>query len=239
MSKKKKKRKPGTYVLGDLHGAYLALEDILIRTNLDPKEDKLIFIGDLADGLPDFDRCLQVLLSYDNLVPIIGNHDFFLMEYLKYGTINKDWVSHGGSQTIDKLISDESIIPLLKQYFSKADYYHVHDDKIFLHGGFNPKRAIDSQRKKKFATNRTLYSSAKNYDKNKQRIPVSFHKNPLKVNEIFIGHSTTKNFNPDFLSNLINIDTGIKCGGKLTLMNVNTKEYIQSKNTEYYYKSKG
>ncbi len=230
----KRKQKPKTYVIGDLHGAYLPLEDLITRTNIQP-EDKVIFIGDLADGLPDFDKCLTLLLSLDNFVPIIGNHDFFLMEFIKYGTINEEWIPSGGKATVEKLLSNESIIPLLSQYFSKADYYHIHEDKIFLHGGFNPKRAIDSQRKRKFALNRTLYSSAKNYASQKKRIPVEFHKNPLVVNEVFIGHSSTKSGKPDFISNLINVDTGIKCGGKLTMMDVDTKQYTQSKNTNYYY----
>ena len=233
----KSKCKPKTYVLGDLHGGFLPLEDIIKRTNFNFKEDKLIFIGDLADGLPDFDLCLELLLSIENFVPIIGNHDLFLMEFLKYGTINKEWESQGGKVTIEKLTSNEALISLLRQYFSKADYFYTYKDKIFLHGGFNPKRAIDSQRKRKFSMNRTLYSSAKNYEKHKKKIPVEFHKDPLEIKEIFIGHSTTKNFKPDFVSNLINVDTGIKCGGRLTLMDVDTKQYIQSNQTGFYYKN--
>jgi len=229
-----KNRKQKTYVIGDLHGAFLPLEELLRRTNVHPK-DKIIFIGDLADGHPDFDKCLKLLLSFENFVPIIGNHDFFLIEYLKYGTINEDWSKFSGASTIERLLSDEAIIPLLRQYFSKADYYHVHENKLFLHGGFNPKRAIDAQRKRKFALNRTLYSLAKTYAVQKRKIPVSFKDPGISIDEIFIGHSTTKNFKPDFVSNLINVDTGIKCGGKLTLMDIDSKNYIQSKNSRFYY----
>ena len=234
---KKRGKRSKTYVIGDIHGAYLALEDIVTRTNINSKEDKVIFIGDLADGLPDFDKCLKLLLSFENFVPIIGNHDLFLMEFLKYGTINDEWIKFSGQSTIEKLLSNESLKPLLKQYFSKADYYHVHDNKIFLHGGFNPKRAIDAQRKRKFSLNRKLYSLAKTYDQQKRKIPVSFKDAGIVVDEIFIGHSTTRNFKPDFVSNLINVDTGIKCGGKLTIMDVDSKQYIQSKNTSHYYKN--
>jgi serine/threonine protein phosphatase 1 len=232
---KGRKSKSKTYVIGDIHGAYLPLEDLLTKGNINKKDDKIIFIGDLADGLPDFDKCLELLLSFDNFIPIIGNHDFFLMEFLKYGTINEEWIPSGGVSTIEKL-NNPHIISNLKTYFSKADYYHVHDNKIFLHGGFNPKRAIDSQRRRKFSLNRKLYSLAKTYHQQKRKIPVSFKDTGIIIDEIFIGHSTTRNFKPDFVSNLINVDTGIKCGGKLTLMDVDTKQYIQSKNTEYYYK---
>ena len=82
-----------------------------------------------------------------------------------------------------------------------------------------------------------MYTLAKTYHQQKRKIPVSFRGTGIIIDEIFIGHSTTRNFKPDFVSNLINVDTGIKCGGKLTLMDVDTKQYIQSKNTEYYYKN--
>ena len=97
---KRKGRRSKTYVIGDIHGAYLTLEDIVTRTNINSKEDKVIFIGDLAVGLPDFDKCLKFLLSFENFVPIIGNHDLFLMEFLKYGTINEEWVKSSGQSTI-------------------------------------------------------------------------------------------------------------------------------------------
>lgn len=39
-----------TYVLGDIHGAFKALEQVLARSPFEPLEDRLIFLGDVADG---------------------------------------------------------------------------------------------------------------------------------------------------------------------------------------------
>lgn len=49
--------------------------------------------------------------------------------------------------------------------------------------------------------------------------------------EVFIGHTATINWNTDQpmkAANIWNLDTGGGFGGKLTIMNVDTKEYFQS-----------
>ena len=62
--------------------------------------------------------------------------------------------------------------------------------------------------------------------------------NSLDIKEIFIGHSTTKKFKPDFRANLINIDTGAGSVGTLTIMDAHRKTYIQSNKVEKLYKRK-
>ena len=37
-------------VLGDIHGAAKALTQVLERSNFDPTGDRIIFLGDVADG---------------------------------------------------------------------------------------------------------------------------------------------------------------------------------------------
>ena len=51
--------------------------------------------------------------------------------------------------------------------------------------------------------------------------------------EIFIGHTPVKEVVNR--NNVWNIDTGAGWGGKLTMMNVDTKEIIQSEETSFLY----
>ena len=49
--------------------------------------------------------------------------------------------------------------------------------------------------------------------------------------DVFIGHTSTQNWgimDPINAANIWNIDTGAGFRGKLTIMNVETKEYFQS-----------
>lgn len=122
MAKKDKNYK--TYVLGDLHGAYKSLVQVMLKSNFDYNNDKLIFIGDLADGWDDLERCLDLLLKIKNLVVIIGNHDIFLMNYLKNQKITPKWLRCGGKNTIDILEKNPLILPKLQRFFENARYYN-------------------------------------------------------------------------------------------------------------------
>jgi serine/threonine protein phosphatase 1 len=42
-----------TFVIGDIHGAYLALKQVLERSDFDYENDLLITIGDIVDGWSD------------------------------------------------------------------------------------------------------------------------------------------------------------------------------------------
>ena len=65
--------------------------------------------------------------------------------------------------------------------------------------------------------------------------PINSKTELLKVkayNEVFVGHTTTQKPYPDMkpvhTSNVWNLDQGAGWSGKLTLMNIDTKEYFQS-----------
>lgn len=228
-----------TYVLGDLHGAHKALLDVLRKVNFNYEEDTLIFIGDLADGWGYFNECVKILLKIKNFVPILGNHDLYLMKYLNSGKINPNWLKQGGEKTL-KILKESSDYDFLKlsDYFRLSKYYHIIEDKMFCHGGFNQNRLITKQKLTTFSINRRLSKLAKNYHKQGLKIkPIFDEQNSIKIKEIFVGHSPTKNLKPSFYANLINVDTGAGSMGCLTLMNVYNKQYVQSNKCTKYYKS--
>lgn len=58
------------WVMGDIHGAYKALEQCLIRSGFDYENDRLIQLGDIVDGYPDAFECVEELLKVKNLISI-------------------------------------------------------------------------------------------------------------------------------------------------------------------------
>ena len=89
-----------TFVLGDVHGAHKALKQVIERSGIDKKKDKLICLGDVADGWPDVYECFEELLKFDNLIYVIGNHDRWLQDYFHYGRTPTIWTTQGGEATI-------------------------------------------------------------------------------------------------------------------------------------------
>ena len=51
------------FVLGDIHGGYKSLIQVFERSKFDYNNDKLIVIGDIADGWPETKKCVEELTS--------------------------------------------------------------------------------------------------------------------------------------------------------------------------------
>lgn len=221
------KRKPRVYALGDIHGNYNALIDVLKKSNFNYENDTLYFLGDLADGHPYPSECLHELMKIKNFYPIMGNHDLFLKEWIYDKKVNNRWLKLGAYETIKFFEDDED---LLKQYFEKTQYYVIYNDNFLCHGGFNHKRLITKQKKINFCINRTLYQTSFSYEKIGIKFkPIYDENNSQKIKYIVIGHSPTKNYLPCFNSNLINIDTDAGNRGKLTLLDLDNHSFYQSK----------
>lgn len=63
------------YVIGDIHGQDEALKEVLNKVRFDYKKDRLIVLGDVADGGVNTYEVIEELLKIKNLIYIIGNHD--------------------------------------------------------------------------------------------------------------------------------------------------------------------
>lgn len=233
-------RKDKVYCLGDIHGNYKGLKQVLDSVNFDKSKDTLIFLGDLADRWPQPVECLEELMSIKNLIALKGNHDLFLQKWAEFKIIDKRWPKQGGEQTIELFDKVNGSLDLYKQYFNKAlpFYYDEFTKTFFCHGGFNHKKIITKQKRIIYSVNRTLYEVAKKYEHNPHLyFDVEYdEENSKTIDKIFIGHTPTPNHLPHFCGNLINLDTGSGNGGKLTLMDIYTKQYTQSEFSKKLYR---
>jgi len=218
------------FALGDCHGNFKALKQCLERSNFNYSEDKLIVLGDVCDGFPYVKECFEELLKIKNLVYILANHDAWCLEYYDKGVVDYNglpkevWTSQGGYNTLNSY--GEKMIETHLNLLKNAPLYHLEDDCLFVHGGIDPHQPdIDKQDPQVLLWDRDLlwYAKTKNSSK-------SWYKYG-GYNKIFIGHTTTQQYNsfkPIKWCNVVAIDTGAGWSGKLTIMNIKTEEYWQS-----------
>lgn len=69
-----------TYVIGDVHGCFIQLQQLLTVINFNLEQDTLWFTGDLINGGPQPAETLRFIKSLGNKqVCVLGNHDLVLL----------------------------------------------------------------------------------------------------------------------------------------------------------------
>lgn len=238
------------FVMGDIHGDVEKLKAVLKAVNFDYEKDELIQLGDIVDrGLYSYE-CVEELLKIKNLIAIKGNHDSCFYDSIKFGNPNVLF-NQGGKETLQSYIKncnpekeiffkfsgyhtdfdyDDYPITHVNFFANQKNYYLDQENNFFVHGGFNRHKLIEEETDQEiFYWDRDFFLAAKSYASMKQNTYPFKIKNNFK--EVFIGHTPTTYFGettPIHVANVWNLDTGCGKGGLLTIMNIETKEYVQS-----------
>lgn len=154
----------------------------------------------------------------------------------------------GYNTTLTYLDLPQSHVDFFK---NQLPYYIDSNNNLFVHGGFNRHYKLIDQDEDILLWDRDLFNSALSYESMSEE---SKSKNKFKMvdefKNIFIGHTPTINWldsnkkmidTPIRAANIINLDTGGGYKeGRITIMNVETKEYFQSdKSITLYPNEKG
>lgn len=228
--------KKRTLVIGDIHGALKALEQVLERADI-TENDTLIFLGDYVDGWSDAANLINFLIDLkttNNCVFIKGNHDELFLDWLQKEKHNPQWLHHGGQSTIDsysELTKGEIAVHI--DFLSKLDNYYLDtENRLFIHAGFTNEHGVEKEVfTKLFYWDRTLWEMALAMDKNVDKNSLIYPKRLKHYKEIYIGHTVLSRIEkdtPQQRANVWNIDTAAAFKGPLTIMDVDTKAYWQS-----------
>lgn len=225
-----------TLVIGDIHGGLKALVQLLERAEVSDK-DTLIFVGDYVDGWSESSFLIRYLIELsktNNCIFIKGNHDVWCENWLRDGWSNPVWLFHGGNETVESYssISDEEKQDHIS-FYEGMKLYHIDDkNRLFVHAGFGsmhgPTRELP---KSNLYFDRTLWEMALAFDKDIKKDSIFYPKRIKLFNEIYIGHTPTihyDSFVPMNAMNVWNVDTGACFYGKLSCLDIETKEVFQS-----------
>jgi serine/threonine protein phosphatase 1 len=223
-------------VVGDIHGGLNALKQVLERAKLN-SSDELIFLGDYVDGWSESAATIAFLMDLQEsyaCVFIKGNHDCWCENWLKEGVAPERWLFHGGASTVQSYAffnSDEKQMQL--QFFERMKWYHVDEkNRLFIHAGFTSMHGPEQEfHTSNYNWDRTLWEMALSMDKQIGKHSVLFPKRLKLFQEIYIGHTPTLYYDVDVPMqgcNVWNVDTGAAFTGKLSIMNIDSKEFWQS-----------
>ena len=172
------------YVMSDIHGELDKFERMLQKINFN-SEDTLYIIGDAVDRGPHPIGVLKLMMSYPNIIPIIGNHELMALrslnllgnevtdEFLDNLSIDdyhnlQNWILNGGSSTIkeyQKLNEEEReiILDFLGEFISYEVVNVGNTEYYLIHAGlrnFSRKKALYEYDLKDLVWARTNYDEA-------------------------------------------------------------------------------
>jgi len=219
------------FVFGDIHGCAdelrLLFSYLVLYQKLD-KNDRLCFIGDYVDRGLDTKSVIDILIQIQTTFPkarfLKGNHEAMLLDYLgleafpntfvylknsvggkntlhSYGVVNIPFDKASGRQCL-KFFPESHI-----NFLTSLEIYKKTDEYIFVHAGVNP-----------------LIGDMRMQNPNELiRMRASTIKNPhLFPQTVIHGHEAIKEVTFNTKTRMINIDTDVVHGGKLTCLELPT-----------------
>ena len=116
------------YVVGDIHGKFRTLMQILLMMDFDFKNDRLFSVGDLCDRGENSEDVLK-WMNYDWFIPVIGNHETLILGYVQrlisFDTLLKvgaEWWFHIEEEKQAKIINYFEHLPIGIELNSKMGY---------------------------------------------------------------------------------------------------------------------
>lgn len=132
------------YAIGDIHGCYDKLIELLGIIDIMPEEDTLIFMGDYVDrgerSYEVVDHLVRLQAEWPRTVFLKGNHEEMLLRYLE-GLDRYLYLANGGLRTLESYIrhggkNDRNpVSDIHMTFFSDLKLYHETEDFIFVHAG--------------------------------------------------------------------------------------------------------
>ncbi|MEO7766341.1 MAG: metallophosphoesterase [Ferruginibacter sp.] len=225
-----------TFVIGDIHGGLKALVQVLDRATI-TTNDTLIFLGDYVDGWSESAQVIQFIMNLSKQQPCIfikGNHDVWCEDWLRTGQADRAWLFHGGQVTLESYGAIDAFTRMQHLNFLEAMKFYEIDaqNRLFIHAGFislyGPKAELDPS---SFIWDRTLWEMVVTMDSWIKKDSLLYPERLKLFSEIYIGHTPTLYYDVDIpmhACNVWNIDTGAAFTGKLSIMEIETKQFWQS-----------
>lgn len=238
-------------VISDIHGCIHAFEKMLEKVDFSP-EDTLYVIGDMIDRGPNARAVIDLVRSTPNMVPLMGNHEWMMLQYLDKGPYKRSWNRNGNGEMRRWLdasgsrhghLSEE--VQEVVDWIRALPYFIELDDYLLIHAGWNLPNTIDDLERylAKKATLREVLEDQPRMDLVWAREEF-FHYHCGELIELLTGRKKTVIFGhtPTVLlgdfgrrpkiwhdpsGDKINIDCGAFYGGRLACLDLDSME-------EYY-----
>lgn len=217
--------KKRTLIVGDVHGCFKELEELLKNAKYSKEEDRLIFVGDLINKGPFSMEVLEWVKAEGSEV-ILGNHELGFLEYLED--------SEDKIPQLDLLISQmNGKEQEWGDWMKTLPLYLEEDDFIVVHGGVIPSMKLEDSPAELLTRIRTWNLGKEGLGKSDHPGWYEFYHGEKLV---VYGHWASEGLN--IKDKTIGLDSGCCFGGHLSLLHLETREVLQVEAKAVYSKMK-
>jgi serine/threonine protein phosphatase 1 len=203
--------------IGDVHGCAKALR-ALVEVIRPKSDDTLITLGDCVDRGPDSRLVIDELLSLRDrcrLVPLLGNHEELMLNFLDGKPQPDNWLEVGGVATVrsySKKSDPEDITPEHIDYIRTWGDFYETSSHFFVHASYEPEQRLANQ-----PTLTLRWHSLRDWAPEPH----------ISSKTAIVGHTSQKSGEILDLGHLICIDTYCWGGGWLTALDTTTGQIWQ------------
>lgn len=209
------------YAVGDIHGCLEQLKALQERILQDAAKSRaerkvVVYLGDYVDRGPEsrgvIDHLIEQPLEGFKSVHLMGNHEQFMLDFLRDSDVMRIWLLNGGDETLRSFDVNpftggpdglqnalrDALTAKEQKFLRGLRLSHTEGSYHFVHAGVKPGVALDAQDPHDLLWIRDEFLSSKE----------DFGK--------IIVHGHSPRSKPEQPANRINIDTGAVYGGPLT-----------------------
>jgi serine/threonine protein phosphatase 1 len=203
--------------IGDVHGCAKTLRSLIGAIVPEP-DDTIVMLGDCVDRGPDSRQVIDELLALQEkcqVVPLLGNHEEMMLNFIDGKPQPDNWLEVGGVSTVRSYSSKsdpDDIRPEHIEYIRTWGDFFETGSHFFVHANYEPDRRLSEQH---WQTMR--WQSLKGFTPGPH----------LSGKTAIVGHTSLKDGEILDLGHIVCIDTYCWGGGWLTAMDATTGQIWQ------------
>jgi serine/threonine protein phosphatase 1 len=203
--------------IGDVHGCAKTLRSLIGAIVPEP-DDTIVMLGDCVDRGPDSRQVIDELLALQEkcqVVPLLGNHEEMMLNFIDGKPQPDNWLEVGGRSTLQSYSSKldlKEITPEHIDYIRNWGDYFETSSHFFAHANYEPERQLAEQ-----------HWQTMRWQSLKFGIPAPH----LSGKTAVVGHTSLKDGETLDVGHLVCIDTYCWGGGWLTALDTTTGQVWQ------------
>lgn len=131
-------------IIGDIHGCYDELDQLLDTIDWSPSSHTLILTGDLIDRGPKIKETLMFAMNTPSVYSLMSNHEQKLLRYLQGRQVQATSLAKTIQQCGESFLQDPTFLKWLE---SLPYIVRFADNSYVVHAGIRPDRPINKQQK--------------------------------------------------------------------------------------------